>query len=1094
MRNRFGRWFKVVALSMVAVGLINAPSIEAATKPVRKPPAIVPPLVVLVDDFSQIDAYTIASALNPYHAQATLPLWCGGSCPPIFSEGDIAFHTNNVGYYTSAHTDAGENTLVYYDVKGGRLILVWEHRPYTPYWYSALASNGQAMDLAAYANGYLTFRVVGGVGGEQDYFRIKLGTTNGSPISQTLLLTDYVQIQPDNGLPADWHKAVIPMADFDGAVPGQPFDYSQVTSVTLEFLDPRGYPQDPNATEIISIDDLTFEIDLNYVPPTDGVVKPVSTGPVQVIGQQLRVNGQPFRIQGVGYQTTPIGQTPHFGSFNPYIPENVTRDFDLICNGQTPCESGINTVRAWTRFDYWQVDPGDGTLLRYYDNTALLDSGADTYGIKVIAGMWIPYEISMANDWAKTRIQEEFISFVNARKNEPSILMWVIGNENNLRNGYDWRWYDFANTLAREAYMAEGAAYHPAAIVDGADVVSLGQPAMASDDAHLNYVDVIGFNAYFGKQWAPFFSTFESLTSKPLWISEFGADAYHTNNPQDPDDGSENQVEQADYDVKAWVELVRRSDRVVGATVMAYADEWWKYTDPQWTPAEIGANLLVQNTGGFHYGPIRPGALPDDFMNEEYWGLVSIADNGSDPDTVSPRLVFEQLYSPTIGGRVSDSVGQTIAGATVTASLDGNPVGTTQTDAAGAYVFSQLSLGTYTIVATATGIGQGQATAVLTESANQIISDITVYAPPVADFSGTPLTGIAPLTVQFTDISTGQIDSWSWQFGDGQTSSQQSPQHLYQNAGTYNVSLTVTGQGGTDTETKNGYITVLPPGGSPDFSLSGLTVSGLLTTDLTVNVTVHNNGTGASPATIVSVYTNRFGGAQVLTPIGNIAVPVIPALGQVTLQQTLDTSVIFSHPGMADFIIAIADEAGVISETDETNNEATVNLPLIAGFTGTPLQGTAPLTVQFTNWSSGWITGFSWNFGDGGTSTLPSPSHVYTQPGTYTVSLTITAQGGGTDVETKVGYVVVSGPLKPTLTFTATPSQIISGQSTFLAWQSQNAAGCTASGGWTGKKAKAGAQAVKPTKITTYSFTCSGAGGTVTKSVTVNVVSTGPKQ
>jgi len=85
-------------------------------------------------------------------------------------------------------------------------------------------------------------------------------------------------------------------------------------------------------------------------------------------------------------------------------------------------------------------------------------------------------------------------------------------------------------------------------------------------------------------------------------------------------------------------------------------------------------------------------------------------------------------------------------------------------------------------------------------------------AAPVADFSGSPTSGTAPLTVFFSDLSTGDITSWSWDFGDGVgTSTAQNPSYRYDNAGTYTVSLTVTGPGGSDTETKPDYITVTAP-------------------------------------------------------------------------------------------------------------------------------------------------------------------------------------------------------------------------------------------------------------------------------------------
>ena len=86
---------------------------------------------------------------------------------------------------------------------------------------------------------------------------------------------------------------------------------------------------------------------------------------------------------------------------------------------------------------------------------------------------------------------------------------------------------------------------------------------------------------------------------------------------------------------------------------------------------------------------------------------------------------------------------------------------------------------------------------------------ITVAAPLIADFTANVTTGPAPLTVQFTDFSSGDgITSWSWDFGDGSTSSVQNPVHTYGTDGTYNVSLTVENAHGSDTVTKSNYITV----------------------------------------------------------------------------------------------------------------------------------------------------------------------------------------------------------------------------------------------------------------------------------------------
>lgn len=81
--------------------------------------------------------------------------------------------------------------------------------------------------------------------------------------------------------------------------------------------------------------------------------------------------------------------------------------------------------------------------------------------------------------------------------------------------------------------------------------------------------------------------------------------------------------------------------------------------------------------------------------------------------------------------------------------------------------------------------------------------------PPLdANFSATPNKGAAPLTVNFTDQSTGTIDSWNWSFGDGLSSNEQEPSHTYNESGRYTVTLTVTGHDKSDTETKTDYIKV----------------------------------------------------------------------------------------------------------------------------------------------------------------------------------------------------------------------------------------------------------------------------------------------
>ncbi|MDR7665166.1 PKD domain-containing protein [Methanosarcina sp. Z-7115] len=86
---------------------------------------------------------------------------------------------------------------------------------------------------------------------------------------------------------------------------------------------------------------------------------------------------------------------------------------------------------------------------------------------------------------------------------------------------------------------------------------------------------------------------------------------------------------------------------------------------------------------------------------------------------------------------------------------------------------------------------------------------------PVAAYSASPTCGKAPLTVAFTEKSTGSPTKWRWSFGDGTTSTTQNPKHKYSKAGTYTVSLKATNAAGSNTKTLKNYIKVTPTNTRP---------------------------------------------------------------------------------------------------------------------------------------------------------------------------------------------------------------------------------------------------------------------------------------
>jgi PKD repeat protein len=142
---------------------------------------------------------------------------------------------------------------------------------------------------------------------------------------------------------------------------------------------------------------------------------------------------------------------------------------------------------------------------------------------------------------------------------------------------------------------------------------------------------------------------------------------------------------------------------------------------------------------------------------------------------------------------------------------------------------------------------------------------------PTAAFVGTPTLGTSPLSVTFTDQSTNSPTTWSWDFGDGTSSTDQHPIHTYA-AGTYTVRLTASNSAGSDTETKIDFISVSSPtSGGISLSVAAYKVKGVQKADLgwggatSTSVDVWRNGTRIMTTANDGVYTdpinNKGGGS-----------------------------------------------------------------------------------------------------------------------------------------------------------------------------------------------------------------------------------------
>jgi PKD repeat protein len=260
-----------------------------------------------------------------------------------------------------------------------------------------------------------------------------------------------------------------------------------------------------------------------------------------------------------------------------------------------------------------------------------------------------------------------------------------------------------------------------------------------------------------------------------------------------------------------------------------------------------------------------------------------------------------------------------------------------------------------------------------------------------ADFTANVTSGPAPLTVNFTNLSQGQYSSLSWTFGDGGTSSQENPTHTYNNPGTYTVTLTVIGPGGSDTETKTNYIAVGQAPQAPVADFSGSPTSDFA--PATVDFTDLSTGT-------IDEWSWTFEGGD-------------PG----TSNQRNPSNIYYLLPGTYTVTLTVTGPGG--SDTETKTGYITVEDPRPkADFSAVPDSGMAPLLVQFTDLSTGNVTSREWDFGDGSDKvSTKDPSHTYQNPGTYNAKLKVTAPGLlGSDEKTKT--ITVTAP-PPVARFTA---------------------------------------------------------------------------
>jgi PKD repeat protein len=231
-------------------------------------------------------------------------------------------------------------------------------------------------------------------------------------------------------------------------------------------------------------------------------------------------------------------------------------------------------------------------------------------------------------------------------------------------------------------------------------------------------------------------------------------------------------------------------------------------------------------------------------------------------------------------------------------------------------------------------------------------------------------------TTVFTNTTVPTAtNSYVWAFGDGLTTTVENPSHLYAEPGQYTVVLTATNQAVTDTASSVVTVYGPPAAGYDAYPTEGI-----------------------QPLTVV--FTNT----TTTVPPGDPSLLYLWQFGDGAASSLRDPAHTYTAAGVYTVTLWTANAAG--ADALIRTGLVTVYEPVHAQFSAWPIAGGAPLVVTFTNQSTGDYTALLWDFGDVETSTLPNPSHTYTTPGSYAVTLWINGPGG-TDWELKEGYITV---------------------------------------------------------------------------------------
>lgn len=386
--------------------------------------------------------------------------------------------------------------------------------------------------------------------------------------------------------------------------------------------------------------------------PKDGIVVEQSAD-----GWRLLVDGKPFMVNGMNWDSYPIGTNYEYVLWQQ--PDSLIR---TVLDQQMGLlqAAGVNAIRVYTG-----IQPKWITYIyETYGIHTMLNHSFGRYGL-MLDGAWVA-NIDYADPRAEEILLREVTDLVREYEGTPGLLLYLLGNENNY--GLFWGGAETQNIpladrastrRARDMYRLfnKGALAMKAVGVNRPIAIANGDDMFLDIIAEeLPDIDIFGTNTYRGLTFTDLYDNVKSGYGKPVLLTEFGADAFNSKT------GQEDQACQARYVVENWKDVYShaagfgRAENSIGGFTFQFSDGWWK------TGQTVELDVHNTTASWVNGGYTCDYESGKNNMNEEWFGVMAKGVmNPSGLYDLSPRAAYNALkdihrFDPYAPGATLDSL------------------------------------------------------------------------------------------------------------------------------------------------------------------------------------------------------------------------------------------------------------------------------------------------------------------------------------------------------------------------------------------------------------------------------------------------------